>query len=63
MAFVLFLDTILVPLSLSLTIGYHAYLCHRLKHKPAATTIGLNMLKRRSWLQDYNQASPNPTSL
>nr|GMD43255.1 uncharacterized protein LOC109181014 [Ipomoea batatas] len=57
MAFVLFLDTILVPLSLSLTIGYHAYLCHRLMHKPAATTIGLNMLKRRSWLQDYNQGN------
>ncbi|KAH0680808.1 hypothetical protein KY290_023001 [Solanum tuberosum] len=51
-----YLDTILVPLSLFITIGYHAYLWHHLKHKPSHTTIGMNMLKRRSWLRELNQA-------
>lgn len=52
-----FLDTILVPLSLFITIGYHVYLWHHLKYKPSHTTIGMNMLKRRSWLRELNQAS------
>lgn len=50
-----FLDTILVPLSLFISIGYHAFLLHNLRHKPFATTIGMNKLKRRSWLKELNQ--------
>ncbi|CAA0830595.1 Protein of unknown function- DUF599 [Striga hermonthica] len=50
-----YVDSILVPLSIFFTIGYHAYLWHNLKHRPSATSIGLNMLKRRAWLQQLNQ--------
>ncbi|XP_070043476.1 uncharacterized protein [Nicotiana tomentosiformis] len=52
-----FLDTILVPLSLFITIGYHFYLWHHLKHKPSRTTIGMNILKKRSWLRELNQVT------
>ncbi|XP_027175446.1 uncharacterized protein LOC113774970 isoform X2 [Coffea eugenioides] len=52
---ILLLDVILVPTTLFLTIGYHAYLWHRLRHKPCLATIGLNSIKRRSWLQQLNQ--------
>ncbi|GAA0152098.1 hypothetical protein LIER_10663 [Lithospermum erythrorhizon] len=55
MAFLVFFDTILVPLSVFISIGYHAFLLHNLRNKPFATTIGMNMLKRRSWLKDLNQ--------
>ncbi|KAL6568742.1 hypothetical protein OROHE_004426 [Orobanche hederae] len=50
-----YLDSILVPISLFFTIGYHIYLWHNLKTKPSATAIGIDMFKRRAWLQDLNQ--------
>ncbi|GFP87409.1 hypothetical protein PHJA_000884600 [Phtheirospermum japonicum] len=50
-----YLDSVLVPISLFFTIGYHAYLWHNLKTKPSATAIGINMLKRRAWLRELNQ--------
>ncbi|GAB4833129.1 hypothetical protein Ancab_031375 [Ancistrocladus abbreviatus] len=49
MGVVNYLDTILVPLSLFLTIGYHACLWHHFKTNPSSTTIGINSLKR-DWL-------------
>ncbi|XP_004302619.1 PREDICTED: uncharacterized protein LOC101304593 [Fragaria vesca subsp. vesca] len=49
MAVVVYLDTILVPISLFLTVGYHAFLWRSFKNKPSHTTIGINMLKRRAW--------------
>ncbi|GER44297.1 hypothetical protein STAS_21196 [Striga asiatica] len=52
-----YVDGILVPISIFFTIGYHAYLWHNLKHRPYATSIGLNMLKRRAWLRQLNQAN------
>ncbi|KAL3531597.1 hypothetical protein ACH5RR_005118 [Cinchona calisaya] len=52
---ILLLDTILVPASLLITISYHAYLYHYLRHKPSLTTIGLNAMKRRCWLRELNQ--------
>ncbi|KAG8374476.1 hypothetical protein BUALT_Bualt11G0136300 [Buddleja alternifolia] len=54
-AAILYLDSILVPLSLFFTIGYHAYLWHNLKHKPALTSIGLNTLKRKALFRQLNQ--------
>ncbi|KAK6118188.1 hypothetical protein DH2020_048089 [Rehmannia glutinosa] len=51
-----YLDSVIVPISLFFTIGYHAYLWHNLKHKPSVTSIGINMLKRRAWLRELNQA-------
>ncbi|XP_047948888.1 uncharacterized protein LOC125194688 [Salvia hispanica] len=52
---VVYVESIVVPMSLFLTIGYHAYLWQKLKTKPSQTTIGMNMLKRRSWLRQLNQ--------
>ncbi|OVA06074.1 Protein of unknown function DUF599 [Macleaya cordata] len=51
MALHIYLDIILVPLSLVLTIGYHSYLWYCFKNKPHLTTIGLNTLRRRMWAQ------------
>ncbi|KAH6769373.1 transmembrane protein [Perilla frutescens var. frutescens] len=52
---IVYMDSIIVPISLFLTIGYHAYLWHHLKTKPSQTSIGMNMLKRRAWLRQLNQ--------
>ncbi|KAL5540863.1 hypothetical protein UlMin_000761 [Ulmus minor] len=49
MGLVVYLDTIFIPLSFFVTIGYHAYLWHSFKHKPSSTSIGINTLKRRAW--------------
>ncbi|XP_008244786.1 PREDICTED: uncharacterized protein LOC103342899 [Prunus mume] len=54
MGVVVYLDTILVPLSFFLTVGYHAYLWHNFKNKPSHTTIGVNMLKRSAWFLELN---------
>ncbi|XP_030466788.1 uncharacterized protein LOC115685812 [Syzygium oleosum] len=50
MRVIAYLDTVLVPLSLFLTVGYHAYLWHNIKHKPSITTIGHDAQKRKAWL-------------
>ncbi|XP_052173484.1 uncharacterized protein LOC127788871 [Diospyros lotus] len=55
MGVILYLDTILVPLSLFLTIAYHAFLWHSFKNKPFQTTIGMNTMKRRVWLRELEQ--------
>lgn len=52
---IVYVDSIIVPISLFFTIGYHAYLYHYLKLHPSHTTIGLNALKRRAWLRELNQ--------
>ncbi|KAH9609840.1 hypothetical protein KSS87_014034 [Heliosperma pusillum] len=46
-----YLDTILVPLSLFLTVGYHVFLWHNLKNNPSVILQGITTLKRREWLQ------------
>ena len=55
MGVAVYLDTILVPLSLFITIGYHAYLCHNIKNKPSRTTYGINKLRRTTWGVNLNQ--------
>lgn len=50
-----YLDTILVPLSMFLSVGYHALLWHNFKNNPSLITIGINTLKRREWLQGIKQ--------
>ncbi|KAI4365547.1 hypothetical protein MLD38_021524 [Melastoma candidum] len=49
MEFLSYSDTVLVPLSLFLTIGYHAYLFRVFKSRPTATAIGIDSLKRKEW--------------
>lgn len=50
-----YLDTILVPLSLFITVGYHAFLWHNFKNNPSITTIGTNTLKRGEWLHGIKE--------
>ncbi|KAL9236119.1 hypothetical protein vseg_010823 [Gypsophila vaccaria] len=45
-----YLDTILVPMSLFLSIGYHVFLWHNYKNNPSIIILGLNSLKRKQWL-------------
>ncbi|XP_041023056.1 uncharacterized protein LOC121264074 [Juglans microcarpa x Juglans regia] len=63
MGVVVYLDTILVPLSLFFTLGYHAYLWHSFKNKPCNTTIGINTLTRRAWFQDIKQGDDKKSML
>ncbi|XP_021893864.1 uncharacterized protein LOC110811620 [Carica papaya] len=49
------LDAYLIPLSLFLTLGYHAYLWHIYKNKPSATSIGILALRRKYWFLTMKQ--------
>lgn len=51
----IYLDTILVPLSLFITIVYHAFLCYTIKNKPSRTTYGIDKLRRTAWGLNVNQ--------
>ncbi|KAL4291552.1 hypothetical protein GQ457_14G002090 [Hibiscus cannabinus] len=55
MGFMLYLDTVLIPFSLFLTLGYHAYLWKTFKQRPSSTTIGLEKLRRKAWFRDIKQ--------
>ncbi|KAG4125729.1 hypothetical protein ERO13_D10G114700v2 [Gossypium hirsutum] len=55
MGFILCLDTLLIPFSLFLTLGYHVYLWKSFKQKPSSTQIGLEKLRRNSWFQEIKQ--------
>ncbi|XP_060674503.1 uncharacterized protein LOC132804309 [Ziziphus jujuba] len=51
-----YLDTILVPFSLLLTVGYHAYLWYTFKTKPSRTTINVGIEShRRTWFSDIKK--------
>lgn len=53
-----YLDAILVPLSLLLTVGYHAYLWYTFKTKPYRTTINVGIdSHRRTWFSDIKEVS------
>ncbi|XVE80737.1 hypothetical protein DITRI_Ditri15bG0004300 [Diplodiscus trichospermus] len=55
MGFILYLDTVLIPFCLFLTLGYHAYLWQNVKQKPSTTQIGLDKLRRKTWFLDIKQ--------
>ncbi|XVF65953.1 hypothetical protein PTKIN_Ptkin09bG0292300 [Pterospermum kingtungense] len=55
MGLILYLDTVLIPLSLFLILGYHAYLWQSFKQKPSTTKIGLQKLTRKTWFLDIKQ--------
>ncbi|KAF9594559.1 hypothetical protein IFM89_033529, partial [Coptis chinensis] len=50
MELLLYLDTILVPLSLFLTLGYHGLLWHICKNKPHLRSIWINRIRKRLWV-------------
>ncbi|KAJ8898866.1 hypothetical protein K2173_008175 [Erythroxylum novogranatense] len=50
-----YLDSVLVPSSIFLLVGYHTYLWHCLKNKPFKTTSGFNGSRRKLWLLDMKE--------
>ncbi|GAB2255251.1 hypothetical protein Droror1_Dr00009029 [Drosera rotundifolia] len=51
-----YLDTMLIPLTLLIAIGYHAFLWRKFRKSPSLTTIGINtVLGRKEWLQGIKQ--------
>ncbi|TXG57513.1 hypothetical protein EZV62_015342 [Acer yangbiense] len=55
MGVILYLDTVLIPLSLLIMIGYHANLWHSFKNTPSNTSIGIDSLKRKLWFLGMKQ--------
>ncbi|KAM7277991.1 hypothetical protein ACFE04_005125 [Oxalis oulophora] len=45
-----YLDVILVPLGLLITISYNVYLWHKVQTQPLSTIIGTNSIGRRLWV-------------
>ncbi|KAI9070657.1 hypothetical protein K1719_022128 [Acacia pycnantha] len=45
-----YMDVILVPLAILMSIGYHVWLWHRVRTQPHTTTIGINASGRRNWV-------------
>ncbi|KAK2658010.1 hypothetical protein Ddye_011062 [Dipteronia dyeriana] len=55
MGVILYLDTVLIPLSLLVMIGYHAKLWHSFKNTPSNISIGIDSLKRKLWFLGMKQ--------
>jgi len=45
-----YLDVILVPLAMLITIGYHVWLWHKVRTQPHTTIVGINASGRRNWV-------------
>ncbi|KAL3745758.1 hypothetical protein ACJRO7_014816 [Eucalyptus globulus] len=45
-----YLDAILVPLGFMISLGYHAWLWHKVRTEPLTTIIGTNTRGRRFWV-------------
>ncbi|KAE9591937.1 hypothetical protein Lal_00038328 [Lupinus albus] len=63
MGMVVYLDTILIPLSVFITLGYHIYLCHTINNKPSNTTYGINKQRRTTWCLNLNQGDDKKAML
>ncbi|KAL1207876.1 hypothetical protein V5N11_015496 [Cardamine amara subsp. amara] len=48
-------DSVLVPLSLVIAIGYHVFLWNTFKHNPSRTSLGIDSSKRKSWFRDIKE--------
>lgn len=59
-----YLDVVLVPLGLFITMGYHAWLWQKVRTQPLSTIIGMNVTGRRFWVsammkvQNDNHSKP-----
>ncbi|KAK7287079.1 hypothetical protein RIF29_00104 [Crotalaria pallida] len=60
---VVYLDTILIPLSVFITLGYHAYLFHTIKNKPSSTTYGIDKQRRTAWCLNLIQGDDKKAML
>lgn len=45
-----YLDVILVPLAILISIGYHVWLWHKVRTQPHTTIVGINASGRRNWV-------------
>ncbi|RHN76771.1 hypothetical protein MtrunA17_Chr1g0147511 [Medicago truncatula] len=45
-----YLDVILVPLAMLISIGYHVWLWHKVRTQPHTTIVGINASGRRNWV-------------
>ncbi|OWM77246.1 uncharacterized protein LOC116188480 [Punica granatum] len=45
-----YLDVILVPLGFVISVGYHAWLWHKVRTQPHSTIIGINATAHRFWV-------------
>ncbi|CAL0304386.1 unnamed protein product [Lupinus luteus] len=63
MGMVVYLDTILIPLSVFITLGYHVYLCHTINSKPSHTTYGINKQRRITWCLNLIQGGDKKAML
>ncbi|ESQ44731.1 hypothetical protein EUTSA_v10003266mg [Eutrema salsugineum] len=48
-------DSVLVPLSLFIAVGYHVFLWNSFKHNPSRTSLGIDSSKRKSWFRDIKE--------
>ncbi|KFK31732.1 hypothetical protein AALP_AA6G151800 [Arabis alpina] len=49
------IDSVLVPLSLFIAVGYHVFLWNTFKHNPSRTSLGIDSSKRKSWFRDIKE--------
>lgn len=45
-----YMDVMLVPLGIAITIGYHVWLWHKVRTNPFTTILGINSHGRRFWV-------------
>ncbi|EOA15313.1 hypothetical protein CARUB_v100270301mg, partial [Capsella rubella] len=48
-------DSIVVPLSLLIAVGYHVFLWNTFKQNPSRTSLGIDSSKRKSWFRDIKE--------
>ena len=48
-------DSVLVPLSVFIAVGYHVFLWNTFKHNPSRTSLGIDSSKRKSWFRDIKE--------
>ncbi|KAJ0088027.1 hypothetical protein Patl1_31558 [Pistacia atlantica] len=63
MAVILLLDSVLVPLSLFLIVGYHVNLWCYFKIKPSRITIGIEALRRKEWFMNMKEGDDKKAML
>jgi len=51
------LDFVLVPVGLTVMLGYHLWLLRRIRRHPETTVIGINAINRRIWVRHIMEES------
>ncbi|CAA7041617.1 unnamed protein product [Microthlaspi erraticum] len=48
-------DSVLVPLSVFIAVGYHVFLWNTFKHNPSRTSLGIDSSRRKSWFREIKE--------